>query len=446
MNGMTILITAYNQCQYVKLAIQSIRMFGDVNNLSVIVIDNGSEDALRDWASEQTDFTYIYMDEGRTAFGKVINEVKKELALQDDLLIMEAPYILTPMCLSRMQQTLYKNEAVGAVGMMSNGFFNYQRMFDVETYEQAIECARGLGNIADKRVLGLCHQAILFKAEALEQLGTFEESLFSHESVVRDYCFRMILNDWEIRVCNTALLWELCRESDVIASQEEKRLEEKWNMHYFNSMYNGNLINQIVEPQDAEIHVLEIGCDCGATLLEIKNRYPNARVYGSELNAQAADIASHVATVTINNIEEEDLHYKEETFDYIIFGDVLEHLRNPQKVILYCRKMLKENGRIIASIPNLMHISVMEQLLQGNFTYTETGLLDKTHIHFFTFNEIVRMFREAGYKLEEIQNVVMPISENQEELIEKLCLYGEKTEKWMYQSFQYILRANKKLN
>lgn len=60
---------------------------------------------------------------------------------------------------------------------------------------------------------------------------------------------------------------------------------------------------------------------------------------------------------------------------------------------------MNEGGEILASIPNLMYISVIEQLLYGNFTYTDIGLLDKTYIHLFTYNEIVRMFDEAGYDI-----------------------------------------------
>ena len=55
-------------------------------------------------------------------------------------------------------------------------------------------------------------------------------------------------------------------------------------------------------------------------------------------------------------------------FDYIIFGDVLEHLHDPMAALAYCKDFLKEEGRIIANIPNVMHISVIEELLKGNFT------------------------------------------------------------------------------
>jgi 2-polyprenyl-3-methyl-5-hydroxy-6-metoxy-1,4-benzoquinol methylase len=166
-------------------------------------------------------------------------------------------------------------------------------------------------------------------------------------------------------------------------------------------------------------------------------------MYGSEINERSAKIAACVANVCVNNIEEQNLPFDSVRFDYIIFGDVLEHLRNPLEALKYCSKLLNQGGHIIASIPNLMHISVIEGLLNGNFTYTETGLLDKTHIHFFTFNEIVRMFQEAELEMENILSKEDWMSESQKELIEQLGKMNLASQKFMFQAFQYIVIAKK---
>lgn len=97
----------------------------------------------------------------------------------------------------------------------------------------------------------------------------------------------------------------------------------------------------------------------------------------------------------------------------------------------------------MASIPNLMHISVMEDLLRGNFTYTETGLLDKTHIHFFTYNEIAKIFEAGGYAVEHVKTVVFPLSVEQEQLIDRLLELNlqKDTLRFMYEAFQYVVCA-----
>ena len=102
---------------------------------------------------------------------------------------------------------------------------------------------------------------------------------------------------------------------------------------------------------------------------------------------------------------------------------------------------MREGGCIIASIPNVMHVSVIEQLLQGNFTYTEYGLLDKTHIHMFTYNEIIRTFYEAGYEIEKIGSNKIQMRDEQEKLIDSLLSLGNRTERFMYDTFQFVLRA-----
>ena len=80
------------------------------------------------------------------------------------------------------------------------------------------------------------------------------------------------------------------------------------------------------------------------------------------------------------------------SFDYIVFADVLEHLRNPDKALAKALKFLKDDGYIITSIPNIGHNAVIMDLRNGKFNYTETGLLDNTHIHFMTRQSISEIF------------------------------------------------------
>lgn len=84
-------------------------------------------------------------------------------------------------------------------------------------------------------------------------------------------------------------------------------------------------------------------------------------------------------------------------YDYIIFADVLEHLRNPEAALKKCKQFLKTSGEIIISIPNVAHNAIVLSLLDGKFPYMDTGLLDRTHVFFFTKETILTMLRELGY-------------------------------------------------
>lgn len=442
---MEIVIVAYNEVEYVKLSVESIRMFADVEDLGVTVVDNGSADGLGEWAKEQTDITYVYVDEGRTSFGKVLNQVREALQLMGDMLVMRACLVLTPHCLFGMLKTLHESADTGAVGPMSNGLPNYQKREGFADYKEAVNGILQSEELPDKRAAELYYGAVLFKQEALEQLGGFDEAFSSASYVIKDYCLRMIEKSWRLKVSGSSFLWCLrdsAYEQNINASEGEI-LKKKWGMNYFNTRPNDRLVGMIREDGGKVIHVLEIGCDCGVTLLEIQNRYPNARTYGTEINTSASQIAAHFADVILNNIEEEKLPYESETFDYIIFGDVLEHLRDPLRILCYCRRFLKSGGCVIASIPNVMHISVLKGLLDGNFTYTDEGLLDKTHIHLFTANEIVKMFRAGSFTIRDMEAVGLPISSENQMLIDKLLSCGGKADRQMYEAFQYVVCAQK---
>lgn len=442
---MTIFLVADTNTEMIKCSVESVRMFADVDNLEVILIDTGAQPDLREWAANQEDITYVYMDEDGLTYGQTIKHVWKELEIEDDILLMSGNFCLTPMCLTRLNRALYGNEQIGVAGPVSNGLPSYQHSSAGNNYEEAVSMVQEMETINCREVMGLFYGAMFIKKEVFQQLGFLDENLISRRAICEDFSLKVRKGGWKIKVCEDALFWCAMSDTETVSLPVADRifLENKWGMHYFNFIPNYRLIEMMDKQQGDEFNVLEVGCDCGATLLEVKNCFPNVHVFGSELNDKAASIASCAATVCVNNIEEQNLPFKEK-MDYIIFGDVLEHLRNPLAAIQYCQTLLKENGCIIASIPNVMHISVMRDLLNGDFTYTETGLLDKTHIHLFTFNEIIRMFKQGNYEVEKVNPVVFSMTEEEEKLIEGLLALKGDAKRFMYETFQYVVKAKKK--
>jgi 2-polyprenyl-3-methyl-5-hydroxy-6-metoxy-1,4-benzoquinol methylase len=145
--------------------------------------------------------------------------------------------------------------------------------------------------------------------------------------------------------------------------------------------------------------VLDIGCATGYMAQALADNR-SSRVTGIEISAEAGKQARrHCERVIIGDIETMDLERElgEERFDAIIFADVLEHLRYPAQVLLRVRPFLSESGAILASIPNVAHGSVRLALLAGEFRYRPLGLLDKTHLRFFTREGIQDLFEESGY-------------------------------------------------
>lgn len=100
-------------------------------------------------------------------------------------------------------------------------------------------------------------------------------------------------------------------------------------------------------------------------------------------------------------------------FDYIILADVLEHLRNPKEVLRNCSEVLKEDGKILVSIPNMAHNSILIDLYKDEFNYGNTGLLDKTHVHFFTHTSFLKMIKETDLFVYQTEPIYSRVGNNE---------------------------------
>jgi glycosyltransferase involved in cell wall biosynthesis/Flp pilus assembly protein TadD/SAM-dependent methyltransferase len=154
--------------------------------------------------------------------------------------------------------------------------------------------------------------------------------------------------------------------------------------------------------------ILEVGCAAGMTGRELKKR-PGVFVAGVENDPSAAQLAREVLDdVVEGNIEEIDLPYSDNSFDCILFADVLEHLVDPLSVLKKIRKYLKPEGTVVASIPNVQFMGLIHHLVDGNWTYQKEGILDETHLRFFTFKEMEKLFANAGFEIGQVDETLDP--------------------------------------
>ena len=152
-------------------------------------------------------------------------------------------------------------------------------------------------------------------------------------------------------------------------------------------------------------NMLEIGAGAGDTLLYAKENNYAQNIYGVELckienSNQTSEIFSNFI---IGNIEDLKLPFEKESFNIIICGDVLEHLIDPYTVLNKLKEYLTDDGVIIASIPNIREFKTMKKIFfQGDFKYEESGILDKTHLRFFTKKNIIELFKNQGFNIIDI--------------------------------------------
>ncbi len=165
-------------------------------------------------------------------------------------------------------------------------------------------------------------------------------------------------------------------------------------MTVYHDSHNPDLLERI--PIDSA-RVLDVGCNAGALGFEYKRRNPAARYYGIETDPDAAVVArTRLDDVATTSVEDEPFPFGDTMFDCIVFGDVLEHLIDPWRIIRLLAQRLTETGVLVICMPNVEHWSFAERILRGTFDYEEQGLFDRTHLRWFTFETTRRAIREAG--------------------------------------------------
>jgi 2-polyprenyl-3-methyl-5-hydroxy-6-metoxy-1,4-benzoquinol methylase len=144
--------------------------------------------------------------------------------------------------------------------------------------------------------------------------------------------------------------------------------------------------------------VLDVGCASGYLARALREQ--GCRVSGVEYDPGAAEEARPALDkIVIGDLEQLDLaaEFAGDQFDVIVFGDVLEHLRDPLPVLRSVRELLRPGGAVVISVPNIAHADVRLSLLQGKFDYRNLGLLDITHVRFFTRSSLRTFLQDAGF-------------------------------------------------
>lgn len=210
---------------------------------------------------------------------------------------------------------------------------------------------------------------------------------------------------------------------------------------------HSKMINMIED----NLTVLDVGCACG-DMGDYLYTNKNCKMFGIEYDAESLDFArqrniyDELFHLNMNETEivNEALSKFQGYFDYIVCGDVLEHLYDPQTVVNNLKPLLKKDGYFIISLPNIAHGGIKLNLLNDDFTYNEYGLLDRTHIRFFTKKSILDFFLKTKLELVLLNHVFYSLANNIEnaklsdhsvEIIEHIA----KDDKSFI--YQYIIKA-----
>jgi 2-polyprenyl-3-methyl-5-hydroxy-6-metoxy-1,4-benzoquinol methylase len=143
--------------------------------------------------------------------------------------------------------------------------------------------------------------------------------------------------------------------------------------------------------------VLDVGCSSGYLARPLSER--GNTIVGIELDPEAARTAEQFCErVLVGDVETMELSLESSSFDIVLCGDVVEHLRDPVAALARLRVFLKPGGRVVLSTPNVANWAIRLSLLGGRWRYTERGILDRTHTHLFTRATLAEALQRSGYE------------------------------------------------
>jgi len=147
--------------------------------------------------------------------------------------------------------------------------------------------------------------------------------------------------------------------------------------------------------------VLEVGCATGYVTRELKNK--GCKVTCIEIDGELAGKAKDFSEeIIVGDVEDTlTLERINKNFDYILFMDVLEHLRYPKKVLMNVKNFLNKKGVVIVNMPNIVFYPNRIKLLAGHFEYEDSGFFDNTHLRFYNYKTSRQLLEDAGYDIQE---------------------------------------------
>ena len=158
------------------------------------------------------------------------------------------------------------------------------------------------------------------------------------------------------------------------------------------------IINYLKALNKGKLKVLDVGCSKGFIAKSLKGN--NFEFYGIEYNKEdAKEAKKYYKEIKIADLDKQKPDYSNNSFDIVIMADIIEHLKDSSGTVKYFAKFLKKDGLMVISTANVANIYVRLKLLMGNFDYEERGIMDKTHLRFFTLKTFKKLAKEANLNI-----------------------------------------------
>lgn len=385
----SIVILTYNLKDMNMQCIGSIRDTCDPSSYELVVVDNASTDGTLEWLREQKDMTLVSNQENK-GFPAGCNQGIKAAEPENDILLLNNDTIVLPNSIFWLRMGLYEEERIGATGSMSNSVINRQRieakLAGVEeyiTYGTAMNIP--MENALEKKTW-LVGFAMLLKRKALDEVGLLDERFSPGQNEDVDLCIRLNLAGWQMRLCHNSFI-----------------------VHYG----HGNGRNSDIWKQTFSV-----------TSEKFREKW------GFDMSYYTYSRKELIAMIS----EPKESRIR-----------VLEHLHDPERILQKLLSYLKADGSILCSVPNILNRHVISDLLRGKLEYQDAGILDRTHLRFFTMDSIVRVFERCGMEVTQMMATydTEELDAEAEELMNALYQIPHIADRQLFQVYQYVFRAKR---
>ncbi|WP_018754762.1 glycosyltransferase [Paenibacillus terrigena] len=436
----SIVIATFNKLEYNQLCIESIRKYTSHLDYEIIVVDNNSTDGTVGWLREQEDIVTVYNTENM-GFPRACNQ-GIELSSGDAILLLNNDTIVTTNWLDNMIIALTSDELIGAVGTVTNNCSNLQDIaVNYDNLEQMQDFAQKFNNSSSSlweerpRLIGY---NLLIKKSVLEIIGDLDERFSPGNYEDDDLCLRIRLAGYRLMLCKDTFIHHFGSTSfkenadkyDALLSTNQQKFEDKWGFSpLFLANLNLNAINQLQLDPNRHIRILEVGCKLGTNLMEMRNRYPKAELYGIELDETAASVSSMIAKIN-------DFSLDGILFDVILISEnVLSWVNVEDGLILYS-EYLTNDGQLVVSIPNVSSYSVVHDLLRGH--------INRDWIKTIQLAEIEPLFKRIGFKQTKMTGIIDSLDNVGRKTIDQIAEIHGKQSSILLETSCYLIKASKK--
>lgn len=385
----SIIIFAHGREQQLSSCLWSIETFTSKDSYELFVIGKG----LQLSGEAATKIKYFEIEDNPVA---TINKAVAD-SNGSDIAFLYGDTVVTSNWLSRLQQILYNTENCGAVGPIGYNSSIYQSVPREE--QKKYSTIRDMALVAaeyavhNKGQIGhslfLDAFCILFTREIWQKFGPWVEEYQCPAKAVMDYTVNLIKAGYDCLVAKEVWLHNSfyplrgAEYSDELVFRKIRGFSSGYSMGAREDLLD------LANLKKSDLTIMDIGCACGGTLMKAREMNPNVQLYGIEMSSGAAAVAEHFGQVFQADMLTIDKPELLDKFDYIFMGDVLEHIVDTDGALAKVYSWLKKGGQLIVSVPNIANISIITNMLMGKWHYGDSGILDRTHMRFFTYKEMV---------------------------------------------------------